>query len=53
MKTDAQYKKDERARKKAEGKKRAEFWIYPVDFTRISQYVHMVTEETKINKNNA
>ncbi len=53
MKTNAEYKQDERNRKRKAGLKKVEYWIYPVDEPRFRTYVYMITEETKINKNNA
>lgn len=47
MKTDAQYKQAERDRKKAEGKKRIEAYVYPVDIPIIRQYINGITEKTK------
>lgn len=48
MKSDAEYKQDERDRKKAEGKKRIEFYAYPVDIPRIRRYVNKITKKTKL-----
>ena len=52
MKTNAEYKQDERNRKKAAGKKRIELWIYPVNEAKIKFYVGQLEEETRIIKNN-
>ena len=52
MKTNAEYKQDERNRKYKKGMKRIELWVYPVDVPKIKDYAWMLTEETKINKNN-
>ncbi len=53
MKKNSEYKREERKRKKSEGKKRIEFWIYPADEIKIRQYVYQITGETKISKNSA
>lgn len=49
----AEYQETFRNKMKAEGKKRLpHIWIYKVDEPRVREYIHMVTEETKNNKNN-
>ena len=52
MKKNSEYKKAERKRKKESGLKRFELWIYPCDEPKIKDYIWMLTNETKIAKNN-
>jgi hypothetical protein len=51
MKTNAEYKQDERDRKKKAGKKRIEFWIDPINELKIKSYVYHLEVDTKITKN--
>lgn len=51
MKTQAEYKRDERKRKKNKGLKRIEFWIDPVNEAKIKLYVYQLEEEIRIIKN--
>jgi hypothetical protein len=48
MKTNAEYKKDERERKRKSGLKRlSDVWIFPCDESKIKEYIVTVTEETR------
>jgi len=54
MKTNAEYKQDERERKRKSGMKRlSDIWVYPCDEPKIKDYIWMITNETNITKNNA
>jgi hypothetical protein len=48
MKTNAQYKQDERNRKKKAGKKRIEFWINPINEAKIKRYVYELEKDVDI-----
>jgi len=52
MKTMAEYKRDERERKRKSGKKRVGFWIDPVNEARIKSYVYQLEEDVRIIKSN-
>jgi len=53
MKSNAEYKQDERKRKRKSGLKRlSDVWVYPCDELKVKEYILMLTEETRNLKNN-
>lgn len=49
MKTQAEYKREERLRKKNKGLKRIEFWIDPVNEKKIRNYINNLENNQKLS----